>query len=110
MIEEITATDAATEIENGAVLIDVRNDDEWQAGHAPNARYITLSELSQRCGEVPSDQRVIVICRAGGRSLKAAEFLATQGITAANLTGGMQAWAQAGLAVVDDDGAPGTVI
>lgn len=109
-IEEISATDAHSAVTAGAFLLDVRNDDEWAAGHAPSAHYVTLSEVPDRLGEIPSGLNIVVVCRAGGRSLKAAEFLATQGYTAANLTGGMQAWATSDLEVIDNDGRPGSVI
>ncbi len=109
-IEEISAEDAAREIEAGGFLLDVRNDDEWEAGRAPGAEYITLQQLPERYSEISTDATIIVVCRAGGRSLKASEFLATQGIVAKNLSGGMQAWAAAGLAVIDSQGATGTVI
>ena len=109
-IEEISATDASSAVAAGAFLLDVRNDDEWAAGHAPNAHYVTLSAIPDRLGEIPSDQNIVVVCRAGGRSLKAAEFLVAQGYRAANLTGGMQAWAASDLDIIDSDGNPGAVI
>lgn len=109
-IEEVSATDANAAIEAGAFLLDVRNDDEWQAGHAPNATYITLAEVDARRDEIPQGTPVIAVCRAGGRSLRAAEILAAHGFAVRNLTGGMQAWAASGLPVVDNTGQPGTVI
>jgi rhodanese-related sulfurtransferase len=92
------------------VLLDVREPDEWQAGHAPDAQFIPLGELAQRAAEVPGDKRVVAICRAGSRSERAARFLIAAGFDVVNLAGGMRAWAAAGLEVVTDDGTPGTVI
>ena len=109
-IEEVSATDAAALVEGGAWLLDVRNDDEWAAGRAPTATYITLSEVATRCREVPTDRAVIVVCRAGARSLKAAQILAEADITAMNLIGGMHAWEAQGLPVVTEHGTPGAVI
>lgn len=109
-IQEITARDALAVIEAGAFLLDVRNDDEWNAGHAPSAHYVTLSEVPTRCSEIPRDRDIVVVCRAGGRSLKAAEFLESQGFNALNLSGGMQSWEASSLEIIDRDGNPGTVI
>ena len=97
-------------IEGGAFLLDVREDDEWGAGHAPLATHVRLGDVPTQLEAVPTDRTVIAVCRAGGRSQQAATFLREQGIEAMNLAGGMQAWAGAGLAVVTESGQPGTVI
>jgi rhodanese-related sulfurtransferase len=86
-------------------LLDVREDDEWAAGHAPGARHIPLGQLGARAGEVPQDELVYVICRSGGRSAKAAQALAGAGWRAVNVAGGMQDWAAAGRPMVTDSGA-----
>lgn len=95
-------------------LLDVREDDEWQAGHAEGALHIPMSEFAARYGEVteaaPQDGRINVICRSGGRSAQVAMYLAQQGLDAVNVTGGMEAWAAAGRPVVDDKGAAGHVL
>ena len=109
-IPEISVTDAATRVAEGAFLLDVRNDDEWTAGHAPDAHYVTLSQVPARAGEVPTDRAVMVVCRAGGRSAQATEWLVANGYDAHNVLGGMQAWAAAGLPVVTDTGGDGNVI
>ncbi|MFH8794046.1 rhodanese-like domain-containing protein [Streptomyces sp. NPDC017941] len=94
-------------------LLDVREDDEWQAGHAAGALHIPMSDFVARFGELteaaPQDARVNVICRSGGRSAQVTMYLAQQGIDAVNVDGGMQAWEAAGRPVVDDGGRPGTV-
>lgn len=108
-IPEISVTDA----ESGsveAVLLDVRNADEWEAGHAPGALWIPLDELERARTEVPINRPVQCICRSGGRSVKAAEALISWGFDAVNVVGGMQAWEAAGLPVVRDDGGAGTVM
>ena len=92
---------------DAAVLLDVREPDEWAAGHAPAAEHVPLGRLSPT--EVPDDRPVIAVCRSGNRSAKAADLLAATGVPVHNLAGGMKAWAEAGLPVVTDDGAPGTV-
>jgi rhodanese-related sulfurtransferase len=97
-------------LDAGALLLDVRETDEWQAGHAPGARFIPLGELEQRAPELPHGRRIVAICRSGGRSARATRFLAASGFEVVNLAGGMRAWAASGLDVVTDDGVPGTVI
>ena len=84
----------------GAVLIDVRQPEEWQLGHAPNARLIPLGSLSNRAAEVPRNQDVLLICRSGNRSGTAQRQLQQLGYDRVfNVTGGMNAWTSAGLPV-----------
>lgn len=105
------ATTDVNSMPEGAVLLDVREDDEWAAGHAPSARHIPMSEFVARKEELGTPEGpVYVICRAGSRSAQVAQYLSQNGVEAVNVTGGMQAWAAAGKAVVTDSGAPGTVI
>ncbi|MEU3523007.1 rhodanese-like domain-containing protein [Streptomyces sp. NPDC038707] len=103
-----------TDVKDGAFLLDVREDDEWQAGHAEGALHIPLSEFAARYGELteaaPQDGRVHVICRSGGRSAQVTMYLVQQGVDAVNVDGGMQDWQQAGRPVVTDDGTPGFVL
>ena len=102
------------DIEDGDFLLDVREDDEWKAGHAAGALHIPISEFVARYGELteaaPQDGRINVICRVGGRSAQVAMYLAQQGLDAANVAGGMEHWAAAGRPVVNDKGEPGTVL
>ncbi|MFC7305888.1 rhodanese-like domain-containing protein [Streptomyces monticola] len=102
------------ELSDGEFLLDVREDDEWQAGHAEGALHIPMSEFVSRYGELteaaPQDGRVNVICRSGGRSAQVTMYLVQQGIDAVNVAGGMESWAAAGRPVVDDKGQPGSVV
>lgn len=107
-IPEITVDDARSGSAEH-VLLDVRNADEWEAGHAPGALWIPLGELERARMEMPFNRPVQCICRSGARSARAAEALISWGFDAVNVAGGMQAWAAAGLPVVRDDGSPGTV-
>ena len=94
----------------GAILLDVREDAEWQAGHAPKARHIPLSRLPARIRDLPPNRTVITVCRSGARSTRAAALLARDGRDVVNLAGGMHAWARAGLPVVASGGRPGRVM
>jgi rhodanese-related sulfurtransferase len=105
---EIDPTAAAARATQGAVLLlDVREAEEWTAGHAQGALHVPLGRLDPAA--VPTDRPIVAVCRSGARSGKAAELLAAAGVEAANLVGGMKAWADAGLPVVRADGSPGTV-
>ncbi len=85
----------------GAPLIDVREPDEYEAGHVPGARLIPLGQVVQRGGEAPRGERVYVICGSGGRSARATQWYRSQGVDAVNVDGGTAAWAQAGKPLVE---------
>lgn len=106
----ITAAEAQQVLGQGTVLLDVREPDEWRAGHVQGARHIPLGELPQRARELPLGQPVITVCRSGARSARAAGLLAGRGVAVSNLTGGMRAWQQAGLPVAGKGGRPGAVV
>lgn len=99
-------------LDGGAVLLDVREADEWEAGHAPEAVHVPLASLAgeHELGALPRDRRIVAVCRSGGRSAAATSALVDAGYDAVNLDGGMRAWAGAGLPVVTDAGGPGTVV
>ena len=94
-VPETTVADLPTELGDGAVLLDVREDDEWAAGHAPQAVHIPLPDLAARLADIPDADTVYVVCRSGGRSARATEFLNANGWNAVNVTGGMTAWQRA---------------
>ncbi|HXQ76357.1 MAG TPA: rhodanese-like domain-containing protein [Acidimicrobiales bacterium] len=108
-IAEIEVAAVAAALAGGASLLDVREPGEWEAGHAPGARHVPLGQLPDRMGELERTGLIVVVCRSGGRSALATEWLGAAGFDAANLVGGMQEWAHAGLAVETDDGGPGRV-
>jgi rhodanese-related sulfurtransferase len=107
-IPEVDPARAAQLAADGALLLDVREPDEWAAGHASGAVHMPLGDL--RPGDVPRDRVVVAVCRSGGRSGKAAVVLAGAGVDVRNMAGGMNAWAAATLPVTRDDGQPGTVV
>ncbi|HEY8648972.1 MAG TPA: rhodanese-like domain-containing protein [Candidatus Limnocylindria bacterium] len=91
-------------------LLDVREPDEWQAGHIAGAQHIPLGQLRGRLGEVPKDRTILAVCRHGNRSEAATRGLRTLGYTVENLEGGVTAWSRAGLPLEASDGGPGRVI
>jgi rhodanese-related sulfurtransferase len=78
-------------------------------GRAPEAVHVPLGELALRLNELPTDRKLIMVCRSGGRSGTAAAALVEKGLPALNLAGGMQAWKAASFPVVADGGVPGEV-
>ena len=106
---KVSPAEAAALVDNGAVLVDVREKAEWQAGHAPKARHIPLGQLPVRSRELPAGRALVTVCRSGARSRRAAALLAGEGREVLNLAGGLHAWARAGLPVVTKGGGPGRV-
>ncbi|NSC22767.1 rhodanese-like domain-containing protein [Streptomyces albus subsp. chlorinus] len=105
---QVPQIDAAS-VPADALLLDVREDDEWAAGHAEGALHIPMSEfvarqgeLTERLGSRDGAERVYVVCRVGGRSAQVAAYLAQQGVDAVNVDGGMLAWESAGRPLVGE--------
>jgi rhodanese-related sulfurtransferase len=92
-------------VAGGAYLLDVREDDEWAAGHAPHAHHLPMFELPARLDEIPADRDVVVVCRVGARSAQVVAYLRAQGWdNVVNLDGGMIAWERAGRPLVSEHG------
>lgn len=91
-------------------LLDVREDDEWRAGHIEGAQHIPLGQLGGRLAELPAGRPIVAVCRSGSRSAAAVRGLKQLGYAAENLDGGVTAWSRAGLPLVDDAGRAGRVI
>jgi rhodanese-related sulfurtransferase len=95
--KEISRAEAREMLDQGAQLIDVRADHEWETGHLPGAVHIPLAELAGRVAEVDKDRPVILYCRGGNRSSMATTALAEAGYDAAKLTDGAVGWEEEGL-------------
>lgn len=102
---DIDVSELADRLEHAAVLIDVRNPDEHEEANIAAAILIPLDQLPERIDEIPDADEVLVICRSGGRSAAACEFLAANGRNPVNVSGGMLAWIDSGR---DIAGAMGT--
>ncbi|SNY58424.1 Rhodanese-related sulfurtransferase [Paractinoplanes atraurantiacus] len=101
----------AVEVEDGAYLLDVREPDEWAAGHAPGAHHVPMMEIPARVAEVPTDVEVVVVCRSGGRSGQVVSYLMGNGWdNVRNLDGGMKSWEASGREVVSENGQPPSVL
>lgn len=90
-----------------AILVDVREQHEWDAGHAAEAVHMPLGDLD--AAALPPNTEIITTCRSGGRGTRAVAALAKAGRPARNLTGGMRGWQDAGLPLESANGAPGGV-
>jgi rhodanese-related sulfurtransferase len=108
-IQEVDAEEAAAGREHN-VLLDVREADEWAAGHAPAAVHLPMGQIPTDHGELPTDRPIACICRSGNRSGRVTQYLRSFGFDIVNVAGGMQSWAASGRPVVTDDGADGIVI
>jgi rhodanese-related sulfurtransferase len=104
--EDVTVGEALGLLNEGATLLDVREPEEFDAGRAIGAEHVPLMELPDRLDELPSGSIIVCVCRVGNRSARAAAFLASRGLDARNLAGGMVAWVQAGESIVGDGDAP----
>ncbi|MEC7828053.1 MAG: rhodanese-like domain-containing protein [Actinomycetota bacterium] len=91
-VPAISVDELAGQIANGAVVVDVREQSEWDEGRVEGSRLIPLGEVIARVSEIPREGTVYVICRSGVRSADACSYLRTQGIDAVNVTGGILAW------------------
>ena len=100
-----------SDLDDDAVMVDVRERDEWDAGHAPEAVHIPMADLPGQIEELPlGDRPLAIVCRSGNRSGRVVAWLAQQGIDAVNVAGGMQAWNAAGKPMVAEGAGPARVI
>jgi rhodanese-related sulfurtransferase len=105
LIQEICPTTTQEWIKNGALLVDVRENDEVQAlsYDIPSLLHIPLSQFEERFSEIPQDKDVVMVCRSGARSLRAAGFLKNHGYTkVVNMQHGIIRWAQKGFPTKGD--------
>lgn len=101
---EVSRDQARKLIEDGAQLVDVRVDHEWEAGRIAGATHIPLAELSARAGEIDQDRPVVLYCRGGNRSTMAAAALGEAGYDARKLSQGIVGWEEEGLPLEPDGG------
>jgi rhodanese-related sulfurtransferase len=94
---EVSVADASALRDGGAFILDVRQPDEWAAGHIPDATLIPLGELAARVADVPQDRQVVVVCRSGNRSAQGRDILLAAGYpSVTSMAGGMNDWTAAG--------------
>jgi rhodanese-related sulfurtransferase len=103
-VREVGRDEARKLVEDGAQLIDVRADHEWEAGHIAGAAHIPLDEIAARAGEIDKDRPVVLYCRGGTRSSMATDALAAAGYDAAKLSEGVVGWEEEGLPIEPEGG------
>ena len=103
-VKEVTREEAKALLDQGAQLVDVRADHEWDAGHLPGAVHIALPELAQRAGEIDQARPVIFCCRSDNRSDMAAAALSEAGYDAVKLAEGATGWEEEGLDLEPEGG------
>jgi rhodanese-related sulfurtransferase len=101
---EVSRDEAQKLIDDGAQLIDVRADHEWEAGRIAGATHLPLAELAGRTGEIDPERPAVLYCRGGTRSTMATDALVDAGFDAAKLSEGIVGWDEAGLPLEPDDG------
>jgi rhodanese-related sulfurtransferase len=94
---QISIDELAAALDGGLVpLVDVRQPEEYEAGHVPGAKLIPLADVMARSKEIPTEGPVYVVCQTGARSQRAADYYRNLGIEAYNVDGGTKAWTEAG--------------
>jgi rhodanese-related sulfurtransferase len=102
-IREVGADELAAALASGARLIDVREPNEYVAGHVPGAVLVPLGSVPDHVDAFRGDGPTYVICRSGARSMRACEHVSEHGIEAVNVAGGTLAWIDSGRDVVEGD-------
>lgn len=102
--ESVPVTEVPAELSDAVVFLDVREDDEWELGHAPGALHISMGDVPARLAEIDMDAALYVVCRQGGRSIRVVQYLNQVGYEAVSVSGGMVAWQKAGRPLTRDDG------
>ena len=101
---EVTREEARKMIDEGAQLVDVRADHEWEAGRISGAKHVPLPELPQRTGEIDQDRPVVIYCRGGNRSSMAATALSDAGFDAVKMSEGIVGWSENDLPLEPEGG------
>jgi rhodanese-related sulfurtransferase len=98
---EVSVAQAAEMRDAGVFVLDVREQEEWNQVHIPDATLIPLGELPTRLSELPKDQEILVVCRSGNRSATARDILRNNGFeNSTSMAGGMNQWQAAGYPTV----------
>jgi rhodanese-related sulfurtransferase len=106
VMPQLVPTVSASEVPDDAVVLDVREDDEWVHGHIDGATHIPMGDIPARLDDVPEGDPLYLICRSGGRSARVAAWLNANGYDSVNVGDGMGAWQAAGRPMVSETGQP----
>lgn len=103
-IREVSREEAKKMVEDGAQLVDVRADHEWEMGRIEGATHLPLADLAERTDEIDKERTVVLYCRGGNRSTMATEALTAEGYDAVKLSEGIVGWAEEGLPLEPEGG------
>lgn len=103
LAREVSVDEGYQMYQNGAFVVDVREQQEWDEYHAPNATLIPLDQLPARLNEIPKDREILVVCRSGNRSQQGRDILLQAGYNATSMAGGLKEWFAKGYPI---EGAP----
>lgn len=107
-MQELTVSDLKAKLDSAEiVLIDVREQDEWDAGHIATAKHNPMSAFDLT--SLPTDKEIWLICRSGNRSGRVGQFIEQNGLQAVNVLGGMKVWEQAGFDMESATGFPSVI-
>lgn len=109
-IQEVQPENLENLLVEGYELIDVREQDEWDAGHHSGANHVPMGSLSEKINEFSKDKKYIIICRSGGRSARVCSYMEKEGYSSFNLKGGMKKLSLTSEKIFDLHGTTGTVI
>lgn len=102
-VSEVSVEELEAALQSGATLVDVREPDEYEAGHVPGAVLMPLASVPDALDKFKPDATTYLICKSGARSYRACEFLVDQGLDAVNVEGGTMAWIISGRGTVAGD-------
>ena len=100
-LPSVSAAELSEKLKNGKrpLVLDVRQPEEFRAGHINGAKLIPLGELGRRLKELPKDREIVLVCATGNRSRSATKMLLREGYNAVNLNGGVMTWSRNGLSM-----------
>ena len=99
-----------SDVPDDAVVLDVRENDEWVAGHIEGATHIPMGEVPARLDDLPDGDPLYLVCRSSGRSARVTAWLNANGFDAVVVAGGMGEWEAAGRPLVSETGQPPYVV
>jgi len=108
-VRTISLAEALQLLEAGAFVLDVREAHEWARGRFEDAHHVALAEVPESLDQLPRDATIVCVCRSGGRSRVATQYLSDHGFDVVNLEGGMLGWVEAGEEIVADHDAPAII-
>ncbi len=109
-VPSVYASDVENLISNGHLLIDVREDDEWEAGHHKDATHISMGTIEENLSKFSKDNEYVIVCRSGARSARVSNYLLSKDFKVSNLDGGMKALFSVSNNIIDSKGSTGQII